>query len=116
MGWRIYVILVILALFFILLIFNPNLSCFGRKIRSPFYPLFRRKRKEIKTEDYGFFIAGENEERKSELKKLRTESAEKETKVKKKALKTEDYGFSFAEDKDQREAKQKEEEREKKEV
>jgi hypothetical protein len=115
MGWRIYVILSILALFFILLILNPNLSCFGRKIRSPFYPLFRRKKKEIKTEDYGFSLAEGNEKRKSELKRLKTESAEKEQRMKKKALKTEDYGFSLAEDQDQQKLKQKEGEREKKE-
>jgi hypothetical protein len=56
MNWRIYLILVIFALFFIILIFNPNLSCFGRRIRSPLYPLFRRKKKEIKTEDYDFSL------------------------------------------------------------
>jgi len=56
-------ILVVLAAFVLLLIINPNMSCFGRKIRSPFYPLFRKKkrrregeeaRKPPKTEDYGF--------------------------------------------------------------
>lgn len=55
MSWKIYGILVIFGLFVLLLIFNPNLSCFGRKIRSPFYPVFRKRRqKKIKTEDYGF--------------------------------------------------------------
>lgn len=56
-------ILVILAAFVLLLILNPNMSCFGRKIRSPFYPLMRKKKmrregegakKPPKTEDYGF--------------------------------------------------------------
>jgi hypothetical protein len=56
-------VLVILAAFVLLLIINPNMSCFGRKIRSPFYPLIRKKKrkregeeapKPPKTEDYGF--------------------------------------------------------------
>jgi hypothetical protein len=54
-------ILVIFAAFVLLLIFNPNMSCFGRRIKSPFYPLFRKKRMKDeakkappKTEDYGF--------------------------------------------------------------
>lgn len=55
-------VLVIFAAFVLLLILNPNMSCFGRKIKSPFYPLFRKKRrregeeakKPPKTEDYGF--------------------------------------------------------------
>lgn len=56
-------ILVVLAAFVLLLIINPNMSCFGRKIKSPFYPLIRKKKrrregeeakKPPKTEDYGF--------------------------------------------------------------
>jgi hypothetical protein len=55
--------LVVLAAFVLLLIINPNMSCFGRKIKSPFYPLLRKKKtrgggeeakKPPKTEDYGF--------------------------------------------------------------
>lgn len=94
MSWRIYFILAIFALFFIILILNPNLSCFGRRIRSPFYPLFRRKKKRIKTEDYGFSLLGEKE-KKIALEKPRLEEAEKEPGAKKKALKIEDYGFSL---------------------
>jgi hypothetical protein len=58
MSFGTYGILIIFGAFDLLLIFNPNLSCFGRKIRSPFYPLFRKKsrdqRKKIVTEDFGF--------------------------------------------------------------
>ena len=61
MKWSTTVILVIFAAFVLLLILNPNMSCFGRRIKSPFYPLFRKKKlKEEagktppKTEDYGF--------------------------------------------------------------
>jgi len=63
-----YGILVIFGLFILLLVTNPKLSCFGKRIKSPFYPLVRRKHMakraaekgagaggaEKKTEDYGF--------------------------------------------------------------
>ncbi|MHB8053974.1 MAG: hypothetical protein ACYDH3_01795 [Candidatus Aminicenantales bacterium] len=60
-------ILVVFAVFIVLIAKNPRLSCFGRKIASPFYPLFRRNRmkeekrrqyqehlRNVKTDDYGF--------------------------------------------------------------
>jgi len=85
MNWGISGILIIFALFIILLIFNPRLSCFGRVIRSPFYPLSRRKkRKKIETRDYGFSLV--------------EDSKKKETiKPKKKELekKTQEYGFNL---------------------
>lgn len=61
MKWSTTAILVIFAAFILLLILNPNMSCFGRRIKSPFYPLFRKRKmreeaqkKPPKTEDYGF--------------------------------------------------------------
>ena len=63
MKWSMTAVLIIFAAFVLLLILNPNMSCFGRRIKSPFYPLFRKKRlkaqaeeakKPPKTEDYGF--------------------------------------------------------------
>lgn len=68
MGIGAYGILVIFGLFILLLAVNPKLSCFGKRIQSPFYPLARRKRQAKraegkgpgpdgagkKTEDYGF--------------------------------------------------------------
>ena len=61
MKWSTTVILVIFAAFVLLLILNPNMSCFGRRIKSPFYPLLRKrkhkeeaKKKPPDTEDYGF--------------------------------------------------------------
>jgi hypothetical protein len=61
MRWSTTAILVIFAAFVLLLILNPNMSCFGRRIKSPFYPLFRKKKlrdeakkKSLKTDDYGF--------------------------------------------------------------
>jgi hypothetical protein len=56
MSWKIYFFLIILGLFFLILILNPNLSCFGKRIKSPFYPLLRKRRKKIKTTDYGFSL------------------------------------------------------------
>jgi hypothetical protein len=61
MKWSTTAILIIFAAFVLLLILNPNMSCFGRRIKSPFYPLFRKRKmkaeaekKPPKTEDYGF--------------------------------------------------------------
>ena len=65
MGWGSYAILIIFGAFVLLLILNPNMSCFGKRIGSPFTPLFRKSRlkkraaKEAektakKTDDYGF--------------------------------------------------------------
>ncbi|HPW17278.1 MAG TPA: hypothetical protein PLP83_02730 [Candidatus Aminicenantes bacterium] len=63
MRWTTTGFLIIFAAFILLLILNPNLSCFGRRIKSPLYPLLRKKRlkaradeekKPPRTEDYGF--------------------------------------------------------------
>jgi hypothetical protein len=61
MKWTTTAILVIFAVFVLILILNPNMSCFGRRIKSPFYPLLRKKKqreadkkKLPKTQDYGF--------------------------------------------------------------
>jgi len=67
MNIGVYGILVIFAIFIILIVKNPRLSCFGKKLKSPFYPLSRRKKMEadrerrqkerlrkIRTDDYGF--------------------------------------------------------------
>lgn len=60
MKWSMTAILIIFGAFVLLLILNPNMSCFGRRLKSPFYPLFRKKKleeakkKPPKTQDYGF--------------------------------------------------------------
>ena len=62
MKWTTYSILILFGAFVLLLILNPNMSCFGKRIRSPLYPLLRKKKAkrsaagqaEPKTEDYGF--------------------------------------------------------------
>lgn len=87
MNWGIYGILIIFGLFVLLLIFNPNLSCFGRTIRSPFYPIIRKRRqKKIKTEDYGFHLVDGPKEKRPQGKRA--------------PIETEDYGFNLVEDKE----------------
>ena len=67
MNWAFVGVLLVFGAFIFLLIRRPNMSCFGRKLKSPFYPFFRRKKleedarrlrqarlKKIPTEDYGF--------------------------------------------------------------
>lgn len=57
MNFGLYGILILFGIFVILMIINPNLSCFGKRVSSPIYPLLRkRKKKKIKTEDYGFSL------------------------------------------------------------
>lgn len=68
MKWSTYAILIVFAAFVLLLILNPNMSCFGRRLRSPFYPILRKKRlpgkagkaagekAAKKTDDYGFHL------------------------------------------------------------
>ncbi len=69
MNIGVYGILIIFAIFILLLIKNPNMSCFSKKLKSPFYPILRRKRmqreaeevrqvrrKRIQTTDYGFHL------------------------------------------------------------
>jgi len=60
-----YGILIVFAAFILLLVINPNMSCFGKKVRSPLYPLFRKKKmrkRRIQTEDYGFSLIEEDTE------------------------------------------------------
>lgn len=84
MNLVLYGILVILALFIILLVFNPNISCFGKRIKSPFYPVMRkRNRKKTKTTDYGFDLGeGEKQAQEKVLDAKRTTA-------------TQDYGFDL---------------------
>jgi hypothetical protein len=90
MNWGTYGILIAFGLFILLLIFNPRLSCFGRRIRSPFYPLLRkksgnqsRKKTALPADDYGFHLTeGEGKDR--------AKAAEEKKKPDKK---TDDYGF-----------------------
>jgi len=80
-----YGILIILALFILLLIFNPKLSCFGKRVRSPLYPLLRRQKKKAgpATQDYGFHLVEGADKKESS----------KSGEPRQPAKKTEDYGF-----------------------
>ncbi len=67
MNWGVTGLLILFGACVLLLIINPNLSCFGRKLKAPFYPLTRRKKlardkarlARIRTDDYGFKLAEE---------------------------------------------------------
>jgi len=44
MNIGLYGLVIVFGAFIILLIINPNLSCFGKRLKSPFYPLMRKKK------------------------------------------------------------------------
>jgi len=108
MRWQIYGIIVIFALFVIALIFNPTLSCFGRKLKSPFYPILRKRRRKFKTDDYGFSLGDKRAKMKAKERMQkpgmkdygfsRVGDAQHTPQEKKRKLKTDDYGFSLDED------------------
>jgi hypothetical protein len=98
MSWGAYAILVIFGAFVLLLIINPNMSCFGKRIRSPFYPLRRKKemkkgaREDLKRKmtDYKFDLGGPGGHGTAPGKA----EAEKKTPDRKTPdKKTDDYGF-----------------------
>jgi hypothetical protein len=84
-----YGILIALGLFIVLMILNPRLSCFGRRIKSPFYPLLRRRQKKappkVEAQDYGFHLV-ENPPPAAPAAKPGDEKEKAEKK-------TDDYGF-----------------------
>ncbi len=86
MNWGTTGILIAFGAFVLLLIFNPRISCFGKRIRSPFYPLLRkkgRKKPVMEAQDYGFrLVEGEGKKKPGDIEK------EKQT-----DKQTEDYGF-----------------------
>jgi hypothetical protein len=114
-------LIVVFAAFILLLIINPRLSCFGKRITSPLYPLMRKRRmgdgrtgrrppapgrpdaRETaqkpgpKTEDYGFHLDDDSGKRAAAGKDRPQEPGE----AGKKGPKTEDYGFRLdSEDKE----------------
>jgi hypothetical protein len=84
MSWGVYGILIVFGAFLLLLILNPNLSCFGKRLKSPFYPLLRKKNirrtQQVRTTDYGFHLSDEKQ----------TAAKDSQNPAQKKA---EDYGF-----------------------
>jgi hypothetical protein len=97
-NWAVAGMLVVFAAFILLLIVNPNLSCFGKRLKSPFYPLFRKKAlagrkqaKPIKTEDYGFRL--------SEGTPAQSQAPQQPLERKPgKPIKTKDYGFRLTDE------------------
>ncbi len=64
MPWTVYAILIVFGMFVLLMIIDPRLSCFSRKLSSPLYPILRKKKQRIvQTEDYGFHLGEEEDER-----------------------------------------------------
>jgi hypothetical protein len=61
MSFGAYGLLVIFGLFILLLAVNPKLSCFGKRIASPLYPLVRKRRLRKKAGEAGK-TGGEKEE------------------------------------------------------
>jgi hypothetical protein len=99
MNWGVYAILIIFGAFVLLLIINPNLSCFGKRLRSPFYPLRRKReeRREVREDlkrkmtDYKFDLGGGPSGKAGEPG--RTKPEDKTGGQKSPDKKIEDYGF-----------------------
>ena len=89
MSWGAYAILVIFGLFVLLLIINPRMSCFGKRIKSPLYPLTRKRRARKKMTDYHFDL---NQPGAKKTARPEGPGPGKET-DKAKQKKTDDYGF-----------------------
>ena len=81
MGWGATAILIIFGAFVVLMIVNPNMSCFGRRLKSPLYPLTRKRQMKKKMTDYRFHPADG------------TPAKPEASKDGKPPKKTDDYGF-----------------------
>jgi len=99
MNFGMYGILIIFGAFVLLMIINPRLSCFGKRLKSPLYPVLRKrtppKRRPVVTEDYGFDLGGDKAQQKT-VPGL-------ESKPRKK-IQTEDYGFNLDGDSNKKDA------------
>ncbi|MBN1273693.1 MAG: hypothetical protein JXB26_15605 [Candidatus Aminicenantes bacterium] len=96
MNWGLYGFLFVFAMFILLMLINPNLSCFGKRIKSPLYPLFRKKKKHRKTEDYGFKLVEGSPKKQVAVRKPSTEQESR---------KVEDYGFKLFDEEEGRHEK-----------
>lgn len=99
MNWATYGVIIVFGAIVVLIILNPNLSCFGRRITSPLYPLLRHKKKRqkgLKTEDYGFRLSEEKQKRVPSGQRLDEEEASFLDQFKDKKRKTKDYGFHLS--------------------
>jgi|APFre7841882630_1041343.scaffolds.fasta_scaffold262371_1 hypothetical protein len=91
MSWGAYAILIIFGAFVVLLVINPNMSCFGKRVRSPFYPLKRKRAMKKKMTDYKFDLGQGLSKQTEAVGKAGqdTKTADKKATDKK----TDDYGF-----------------------
>jgi hypothetical protein len=99
MDWATYGVIIIFGAFVILMILNPNLSCFGRKITSPLYPVLRHKKKSqkrIKTQDYGFKLSEDGEKLVLPGQRVGEEEELFLDQFKDKKYKTKNYGFKLS--------------------
>jgi hypothetical protein len=93
MSWGVYLILFIFAAFIVLLIINPNVSCFGKRVKSPFTPLMRKREIRKKMTDYKFDLGGgAGGKGKTSPERKPGGKTDKEPN-KKSDKKTDDYGF-----------------------
>jgi len=100
MNWMTYGIIIIFAAFVVLMIINPKMSCFGKKIASPLYPLTRQRKqrqRRIKTESYGFNLDDTGEKGASMKRKVEDEEFFLDQ-FKHKKTKTKDYGFQLTDE------------------
>lgn len=90
MNIGLYGILIVFGAFVLLLIFNPKFSCFGKKLKSPLYPVLRRKsldsRRKMGTNNYDLDLGGRNQRGRQEPHQHESQ---------RKDLKTQDYGFDL---------------------
>jgi hypothetical protein len=99
MNWAAYGVIIIFGAFIILMILNPNLTCFGRKITSPLYPVLRHKKKSqnrIKTQDYGFKLSDDGKEITHQGQRIGEDEELFLDQFKNKKYKTKDYGFKLS--------------------
>jgi hypothetical protein len=100
MSWMTTGIIIIFAAFIILLLINPKLSCFGKQITSPLYPLKRKRKqrqRQVKTDDYGFRL-GDTDTGSSGMKRKSEDEESFLDQFKHKKSKAKDYGFHLTDE------------------
>lgn len=110
MNWMTYGVIIIFGAFIVLMILNPNLSCFGRKITSPLYPILRHKKtsqKSVKTQDYGFKLSEKGEKHVFHRQRIGEDEELYLDQFKNKKYKTKSYGFNLSDTDEEREKEEK---------
>ncbi len=100
MNWMTYGIIIIFAAFVVLIIINPKLSCLGKKIASPLYPLTRQRKqrqRRLKTKSYGFRLNDTGDKGASMKRKMEDEELFPHQ-FKHKKIKARDYGFRLTDE------------------